>query len=86
MKGSGQHTLARQENIQKNLLSNIGIRFWSTICPKKLSTGIPDFRFVTGVGWRRQGWESTNPVTKFLAYIWTLLFQPLLFGLIGTRR
>jgi hypothetical protein len=42
------------------------------------------FRFVTGVGWRRQGWESTNPVTKFLAYIWTLLFQPLLFGLIGT--
>jgi hypothetical protein len=33
--------------------------------------------------WRRQGWASSNPVTSFLNQIWLLIFQPLLFGLIG---
>jgi len=36
-----------------------------------------------GVGWRKHGWENTNPVTRLLTHIWLLLFQPLLFGLVG---
>eukprot|EP00088_Acartia_fossae_P039215 TRINITY_DN4080_c0_g1_i4.p1 TRINITY_DN4080_c0_g1~~TRINITY_DN4080_c0_g1_i4.p1 ORF type:complete len:584 (-),score=105.68 TRINITY_DN4080_c0_g1_i4:743-2494(-) len=40
--------------------------------------------FVAGLGWRSQGWEDKNPVCDHLASLW-LLFQPLLFGLIGTE-
>jgi len=40
--------------------------------------------FVSGVGWRRQGWGDNNPVTQALAAAWVVL-QPLLFGLIGTE-
>ena len=40
--------------------------------------------FVAGIGWRSQGWEDDNPVTDVLAQIW-MVFQPLLFGLIGTE-
>ena len=40
--------------------------------------------FVAGIGWRSQGWEDDNPVTDVLAKIW-MVFQPLLFGLIGTE-
>jgi len=40
--------------------------------------------FVSGVGWRRQGWGDSNPVTQALAAAWVVL-QPLLFGLIGTE-
>ena len=40
--------------------------------------------FVAGIGWRSQGWKDDNPVTDALANIW-LVFQPLLFGLIGTE-
>lgn len=40
--------------------------------------------FVSGLGWRRQGWGDNNPVTTALASAWVLL-QPLLFGLIGTE-
>jgi len=40
--------------------------------------------FVAGLGWRNQGYEDDNPVCKNLAYLW-VVFQPLLFGLIGTE-
>jgi len=40
--------------------------------------------FVSGVGWRKQGWGDSNPVTQALAAAWVVL-QPLLFGLIGTE-
>jgi len=40
--------------------------------------------FVTGLGWRRQGWGDDNPVSRALASMWIVL-QPLLFGLIGTE-
>lgn len=40
--------------------------------------------FVAGVGWRRQGWGDSNPVSQALASGWVVL-QPLLFGLIGTE-
>ena len=40
--------------------------------------------FVVGLGWRRQGWADTNPVTEVLADLWTIL-QPLLFSLIGAE-
>jgi len=40
--------------------------------------------FVSGVGWRSQGWGDNNPVTQALAAAWVVL-QPLLFGLIGTE-
>merc|ERR1712080_509300 len=35
-------------------------------------------------GWRAQGWEVKNPVSKDLAYFWVIC-EPLLFGLIGTE-
>jgi len=40
--------------------------------------------FVAGLGWRRQGWADDNPVSGALASMW-IVFQPLLFGLIGTE-
>ena len=40
--------------------------------------------FVGGVGWRKQGWGDDNPVSGYLANLW-VIFQPILFGLIGTE-
>ena len=40
--------------------------------------------FLVGLGWRRQGWADSNPVTDVLADLWTVL-QPLLFSLIGAE-
>jgi NhaP-type Na+/H+ or K+/H+ antiporter len=40
--------------------------------------------FVSGLGWRRQGWGDNNPVTMALDSAWVLL-EPLMFGLIGTE-
>jgi len=40
--------------------------------------------FVAGLGWRRQGWPDNNPVAQVLSSMW-LVFQPLLFSLIGTE-
>ena len=40
--------------------------------------------FIVGLGWRRQGWADSNPVTDVLADLWTVL-QPLLFSLIGAE-
>ena len=40
--------------------------------------------FVAGIGWRSQGWKDDNPVTDGLENLW-MVFQPLLFGLIGTE-
>jgi len=41
--------------------------------------------FVAGVGWRRRGWsDSENRVAEWLAKAW-IIFQPILFGLIGTE-
>ena len=40
--------------------------------------------FVAGLGWRVQGYKDDNPVCKNLANLW-VVFQPLLFGLIGTE-
>ena len=37
-----------------------------------------------GMGWRNQGWGDDNPVSNILAQMW-IVFQPLLFGLIGTE-
>jgi len=40
--------------------------------------------FIAGLGWRKQGWSDDNPVSRHLASMWKI-FQPLLFGLIGTE-
>lgn len=40
--------------------------------------------FVAGIGWRKQGWTDDNFVTATLADFW-VIFQPILFGLIGTE-
>ncbi len=40
--------------------------------------------FVAGIGWRRSGWADDNPVTGVLSEMW-MIFQPILFGLIGTE-
>lgn len=42
--------------------------------------------FVAGIGWRKQGWvnDEDNTVAQTLAKMW-VLFQPILFGLIGTE-
>ena len=40
--------------------------------------------FTAGVGWRRQGWGDENPVSEYLARMW-IVFQPLLFSLIGAE-
>ena len=41
--------------------------------------------FVAGVGWRHQGWtDDQNEVSKYLGQLW-IVFQPILFGLIGTE-
>jgi len=40
--------------------------------------------FVAGIGWRKLGWTDENTVTKTLADFW-VIFQPILFGLIGTE-
>jgi len=40
--------------------------------------------FMAGMGWRNQGWGDDNPVSDVLAALW-LVFQPLLFALIGTE-
>ena len=40
--------------------------------------------FTAGVGWRRQGWTDDNPVSGYLANMW-VVFQPLLFSLIGAE-
>jgi hypothetical protein len=40
--------------------------------------------FVSGLGWRKQGWGNDNPVSGILENFWIIL-QPLLFGLIVTE-
>lgn len=42
--------------------------------------------FVAGIGWRKLGWtdDDNNPVSQILADLW-IVFQPILFGLIGTE-
>ena len=41
--------------------------------------------FVAGIGWRKySNWETDNPVTEVLAKLW-IIFQPILFALIGTE-
>ena len=40
--------------------------------------------FMAGLGWRRQGWTDSNPVSQTLASLW-FVFQPLLFSFIGTE-
>ena len=40
--------------------------------------------FMAGLGWRRQGWKDSNPVSQTLASLW-FVFQPLLFSFIGTE-
>ena len=40
--------------------------------------------FVAGIGWRRMGWTDDNIVNSTLADFW-MIFQPILFGLIGTE-
>lgn len=40
--------------------------------------------FIAGIGWRSQGYPDDNPVCRNLAKLW-VVFQPLLFGLIGTE-
>ena len=39
---------------------------------------------MAGLGWRRQGWTDSNPVSQTLASLW-FVFQPLLFSFIGTE-
>ena len=40
--------------------------------------------FVAGIGWRKRGWSNDNAVTSTLSDLW-VVFQPILFGLIGTE-
>ena len=40
--------------------------------------------FGAGIGWRKLGWTDDNVVNSTLADFWTV-FQPILFGLIGTE-
>ena len=40
--------------------------------------------FVAGIGWRKRGWTDDNTVTSSLSDLW-VVFQPILFGLIGTE-
>merc|ERR1719270_2223327 len=40
--------------------------------------------FMAGLGWRRQGWTDSNPVSLTLASLW-FVFQSLLFSFIGTE-
>lgn len=41
--------------------------------------------FVAGMCWRRQGWaDEDNKVAQLFAKMW-IIFQPILFGLIGTE-
>ena len=40
--------------------------------------------FCAGLGWRKRGWSDDNLVTMTLADVW-VIFQPILFGLIGTE-
>ena len=40
--------------------------------------------FVAGIGWRKFGWNDDNVVNTTLADFW-IIFQPILFGLIGTE-
>ena len=40
--------------------------------------------FVAGIGWRKRGWSNENMVTSTLSDLW-MIFQPILFGLIGTE-
>ena len=40
--------------------------------------------FVAGIGWRKMGWTDDNIVNSTLADFW-MIFQPILFGLIGTE-
>ncbi|ESP03667.1 hypothetical protein LOTGIDRAFT_137052 [Lottia gigantea] len=39
--------------------------------------------FVAGMGWRKRGWETNYAIKPVLAKCWQV-FQPLLFGLIGS--
>ena len=43
--------------------------------------------FVANLGWRRQGWDDddANPVNLTLSFVWRMVAQPLLFGLIGAE-
>ncbi|XP_018328727.1 sodium/hydrogen exchanger 9B2-like isoform X4 [Agrilus planipennis] len=38
--------------------------------------------FVASIGWRRQGWDSNNPVRNNFILLWKF-FEPVSFGLIG---
>ena len=40
--------------------------------------------FVAGIKWRKEGWSEHNPVFKILKKIW-IVFEPILFALIGTE-
>jgi len=40
--------------------------------------------FVAGIEWRREGWDSNNPVSKTFHRMWIIL-EPAVFALIGTE-
>jgi len=40
--------------------------------------------FVAGIEWRREGWDSNNPVSKTFHKMWIIL-EPAVFALIGTE-
>jgi hypothetical protein len=40
--------------------------------------------FVAGIGWRKQSEDDYGAVNEMLSKLW-IIFQPLLFGLIGTE-
>lgn len=40
--------------------------------------------FVAGLGWKKKGWVDENPVSDLYGNLW-VIFQPLLFSLIGTE-
>ena len=46
--------------------------------------GVLALAFVASIGWRQQSYDDSNSVSLIFGYFW-FIFQPLLFGLIGTE-
>ena len=68
------------------LIGGIASYFGSSLVEMHSSgpLGVLTLAFVASYGWRRQGYDDDNPVALIFNYLW-LVFQPLIFGLIGTE-
>ncbi|XP_040567434.1 sodium/hydrogen exchanger 9B2 [Lepeophtheirus salmonis] len=65
-----------------SIMSHFGCQYYEV--PGAGPISILIMGFISGLGWTQYGWKTNNYVVQLLSKLW-MLFQPLLFVLIGTE-